>query len=45
MDFETTPQLGLGLKNIVARSEMIPALHEFKSELGKGFQTKLTIEL
>ncbi|MFK7784878.1 MAG: sensor histidine kinase [Crocinitomicaceae bacterium] len=45
MDFESTPQLGLGLKNIVARSEMIPALHEFNSELGKGFQTKLTIEL
>jgi signal transduction histidine kinase len=45
MDFETTPQLGLGLKNIVARSEMIPAHHEFSSELGKGFQTKLTIEL
>lgn len=45
MDFDTTPQLGLGLKNIVARSEMIPALHEFHSELGKGFQTKLTIEL
>ncbi|MDG1331397.1 MAG: histidine kinase [Crocinitomicaceae bacterium] len=45
MNFETTPQLGLGLKNIVARSEMIPALHEFNSELGKGFQTKLTIEL
>lgn len=45
MDFETNPQLGLGLKNIVARSEMIPALHEFKSTLGKGFQTNLTIEL
>jgi len=45
IDFESTPQLGLGLKNIVARSEMIPALHEFNSEPGKGFQTKLTIEL
>jgi two-component system NarL family sensor kinase len=45
MDFESTPQLGLGLKNIVARSEMIPALHEFKSTPEKGFQTKLTIEI
>lgn len=45
MDFSSTPQLGLGLKNIAARSEMIPALHEFHSELGKGFQTKLMIEL
>lgn len=45
MDFTTTQQLGLGLKNIAARSEMIPAVHEFKSEPNKGFQTKLTIEL
>ena len=45
MDFSSTQLLGLGLKNIAARSEMIPAQHEFKSELGKGFQTKLTIEL
>lgn len=45
MDFSTTAQLGLGLKNIAARSEMIPAIHEFHSEPGKGFQTKLTIEL
>lgn len=45
MDFSSTPLLGLGLKNIAARSEMIPAIHEFHSELGKGFQTKLTIEL
>ncbi len=45
MDFTTTAQLGLGLKNIAARAEMIPATHEFKSEPGKGFQTKLMIEL
>jgi len=45
MDFSTTPQLGLGLRNIASRSEMIPAQHEFHSELGKGFQTTLTIEL
>ncbi len=45
MDFNTTAQLGLGLKNIAARSEMIPAIHEFNSAPGKGFQTKLTIEL
>lgn len=45
MDFSSTKLLGLGLKNIAARSEMIPALHEFHSEIGKGFQIKLTIEL
>lgn len=45
MDFSSTQLLGLGLKNIAARSEMIPALHEFHSELGKGFLTKLSIEL
>lgn len=45
MDFTSTQLLGLGLKNIAARSEMIPAQHEFKSELGKGFLTKLIIEL
>jgi signal transduction histidine kinase len=45
MDFSSTQLLGLGLKNIAARSEMIPALHQFHSELGKGFQIKLTIEL
>ena len=45
MDFSSAQLLGLGLKNIVARSEMIPAKHEFHSELGKGFQTKLSIEL
>ncbi len=45
MDFSSSQLLGLGLKNIAARSEMIPAQHEFTSELGKGFQTKLMIEL
>lgn len=45
MDFSTTPQLGLGLRNIVARAEMIPAKHAFQSAPGKGFQTELTIEL
>ena len=45
MDFSSTQLLGLGLKNIAARAEMIPAHHEFHSEIGKGFQTKLSIEL
>lgn len=45
VDLSTLSMRGLGLRNIAARAEMIPALHTFKSEPGLGFQTQLTIQL
>ena len=44
-DLATISRHGLGLRNIAARAEMIPAQHSFKSEPGQGFQTQLTIRL
>lgn len=45
VDLATISRHGLGLRNIAARAEMIPAQHIFKSEPGKGFETQLTIRL
>jgi two-component system, NarL family, sensor kinase len=45
VDLTMISRHGLGLRNIAARAEMIPAKHVFKSEPGQGFQTQLTIQL